>query len=59
MTQGLTAGSAAQIVVSGLADDLQAGVRLAADAIDSGRACEKVQQVVEASQALKGKGGAA
>ena len=51
--------AAGGLVVSGLAADLKAGVRLAADAIDSGRAREIVQQVAEVSQALKAKGGAA
>jgi len=51
--------AAGGLVVSGLAEDLKAGVRLAADAIDSGRAREVVQQVAEVSQALKAKGGAA
>ncbi|MDP8923423.1 MAG: anthranilate phosphoribosyltransferase, partial [Chloroflexota bacterium] len=51
--------AAGGLVVSGLANDLEAGVQLAAEAIDSGRAREKVQQVAEVSQALKAQGGAA
>ena len=45
--------AAGGLVVGGLAGDLKAGVRLAADAIDSGKSRDKVEQVAEASQALK------
>ena len=51
--------AAGGLVVGGQAADLREGVRLAAAAIDSGRAREKVEQVCEVSQALKAKGGPA
>lgn len=51
--------AAGGLVVAGLASDLAEGVRLAADAIDSGRAQEKVRRVAEASQGLKAAGGVA
>ena len=51
--------AAGGLVVSGLATDLRDGVRLAAEAIDSGRARDKVEQVCAASQALKAREGVA
>jgi len=44
------ANAAAALVCAGAADDLRAGVRLAADAIDRGAAGEKLRRLVEASQ---------
>jgi len=44
--------SAAALVVAGRAADLKEGVLLAAEAIDSGRATEKLRQVVEVSRKL-------
>jgi anthranilate phosphoribosyltransferase len=41
------ANAAAAIVVSNRANDFREGVRLAADSIDSGRAMEKLQQLIE------------
>lgn len=41
------ANAAAAIVVSNRANDFREGVRLAADSIDSGRAMEKLQRLIE------------
>ncbi len=42
--------SAAVIVAAGKADDLKEGLELATDSIDSGRAMEKLDQLIEVSQ---------
>ncbi len=44
------ANAAAALVCAGAADDLNAAVRLAAEAIDHGAAAEKLRRLVEASQ---------
>ncbi|HET8734535.1 MAG TPA: anthranilate phosphoribosyltransferase [Anaeromyxobacteraceae bacterium] len=44
------ANAAAALVCAGAADDLKAGVRLAAQAIDGGAAADKLRRLVEASQ---------
>jgi anthranilate phosphoribosyltransferase len=44
------ANAAAALVCAGAADDLKAGVHLAAEAIDRGAATEKLRRLVEASQ---------
>jgi len=44
--------SAAALIVSGLANDFSAGIAQAADAIDSGKALAKLQQVVRLTQSL-------
>jgi anthranilate phosphoribosyltransferase len=45
--------AAAGLVVAGLADDLRAGVKLAAETIDSGAARAKLNEVREVSTSLK------
>ena len=45
----LLLNSAAAIVVGGRAGDIREGISIAADSIDSGRAHEKVVQLVEAT----------
>lgn len=47
----LNAGAA--LVVSGKADDIAEGVKLAAEVVDSGTALEKLEKLVEYSQSLK------
>jgi anthranilate phosphoribosyltransferase len=44
------ANAAAALVCAGVADDLKAGVRRAAEAIDQGAAADKLRRLVEASQ---------
>jgi anthranilate phosphoribosyltransferase len=44
------ANAAAALVCAGAADDLKAGVRVAAEAIDRGAAADKLRRLVEASQ---------
>jgi anthranilate phosphoribosyltransferase len=44
------ANAAAALVCAGVADDLKAGVRAAAESIDRGAAAEKLRRLVEASQ---------
>jgi anthranilate phosphoribosyltransferase len=44
------ANAAAALVCAGAADDLKAGVRLAAEAIDRGAAADKLRRLVEATQ---------
>ena len=46
--------AAAGLVVAGLADALHGGIRLAAEAIDSGAAREKLEQIRVVSTSLKG-----
>ncbi|MBO5284145.1 MAG: bifunctional anthranilate synthase component II/anthranilate phosphoribosyltransferase [Lachnospiraceae bacterium] len=48
--------AAAGLYVAGKAEDLQAGVKLAQEIIDSGRAMEQLEQFVQRSQALAGAG---
>ena len=48
----LNAGAA--LYVAGLAGSIQAGIARAADELGSGRAQRKVEQVVAASQRIKG-----
>lgn len=48
--------AAAGLYVAGKADDLQAGVKLAQEIIDSGRAMEQLEKFVQQSQALAGIG---
>jgi anthranilate phosphoribosyltransferase len=50
--------AAAGLVVAGKVDDLKAGVRRAAEAIDSGAARAKLEEVREVSTSLKGKAAA-
>ncbi len=48
--EAVLANAAAALVCAGAADDLKAGVRVAAEAIDRGAAGEKLRRLVEASQ---------
>lgn len=48
--------AAAGLYVAGKADDLQAGVKLAQEIIDSGRAMEQLEKFVQQSQAFAGIG---
>lgn len=48
--------AAAGLYVAGKADDLQAGVKLAQEIIDSGRAMEQLEKFVQRSQALANTG---
>ena len=44
--------AAAALIAAGLADDFQAGIKLAADTVDSGRAMEKLNALVELTGSL-------
>jgi anthranilate phosphoribosyltransferase len=43
-------------MVAGLAEDIQGGVKLAAGIIDSGKATQKLEQLVAFSKKLKAEG---
>jgi anthranilate phosphoribosyltransferase len=48
--------SGAALMVAGLAEDVQGGVKLAAEIIDSGKAAQKLEQLVAFSKKLKAEG---